>query len=71
MKVRELLPFESNNIPSSIIGRVYSSYVRSILIYESETRPLQADVWLKIEGADMKIIIWNCVVSMTEGLVKN
>ena len=43
---------------------MYASSVRSRLIYGSEARPLLADVWLKFEGASMKMIRWKCVVSM-------
>ena len=48
---------------ASMIGRVYASCVRSSLIYGSDARPLQADVWLKFEGAALTMIIWKCVVS--------
>ena len=51
-------------------GRVYVSCVRSIMTYGSETRPLQADVELKFETADMQTIRWMCGVSM-KGQVKN
>ena len=51
---------------ASMIGRVYASCFRSNLIYRSETRRLLADVWLKFEGAEMKMIRWKCVVSMKD-----
>ena len=52
---------------ASMICRVYyTSCVRSILIYGSETRPLLANVWLKSEGAAMTMIRWKCVVSMKD-----
>ena len=52
--------------PAGMIGRVYTSCVRSCLIYGSETRPLLADVWLKFEGAAMTMIRSKCVVSMKD-----
>ena len=44
-----------------MIGRVHASCVGSSLIYRSGTRPLLVDVWLKFEGAEMKMIRWMCV----------
>ena len=52
--------------PASMIGRVHASCVRSSLIYRSGTMPLLVDVWLKFEGAEMKMIRWMCVVSMKD-----
>ena len=49
-----------------MIGRVYASCVRSSLIYGSEAMPLLADVWLKFEGAAMRMIRWKCVVSLKD-----
>ena len=51
---------------ASMIGRVYTSCVRSSLIYGSETRPLLANIWLQSEGAAMTMIRWKCVVSMKD-----
>ena len=34
--------------------------VRRSMIYGSEPRPLLADVWLKLERAEMQIIRWMC-----------
>ena len=36
------------------------SEARSSMIYGSKTRPLLADVVLKLERAEMQIIIWMC-----------
>ena len=48
MKFREILPFlTSRASPLEMKGRVYASYVRSSMIYGSETMPLLADVELK------------------------
>ena len=52
--------------PTSMIGRVYASCVRSSLIYGIENRPLLSDVWLKFEGAAMKMIRWMCGTSMKD-----
>ena len=41
---------------ASMTGRVYASCVRSSLIYGSEAMHLLADVWLKFEGAAMRMI---------------
>ena len=43
---------------------VDARYVRSNMIYGSETRPLLADVGLKFERAEMQIIRWMCDVSI-------
>ena len=52
--------------PTSMIGRVHASCVRSSMIYRNGTRPLLVDVWLKFEGAEMKMIRWMRVVSMKD-----
>ena len=52
IKFQELLPF----LTACKIGRVYGNCVRSSLIYGSETRSLLADVWLKFEGTEKKMI---------------
>ena len=41
---------------ASMTGRVYASCVRCSLIYGNEAMPLLADVWLKFEGAAMRMI---------------
>ena len=41
-------------------------FVRSSMIYRSETRPLLADVGLKFERAEMQISRWMCDVSMKD-----
>ena len=51
---------------ASMTGRVYASCVRSSLIYGSEDMPLLADVWLKFDGATMRMIRTKCVVSMKD-----
>ena len=40
--------------------------VRSSMAYGSDTRPLQANVGLKFERAEMHIIRWMCDVSMKD-----
>ena len=42
-------------------NRVYASCVRS-----SMTRPLQVDVGLKFERAEMQMIRWICAISMKD-----
>ena len=52
---------------ASMIGRVYASCVRRRLIYGIEASPLLDDVWLKLEGAAMTVMIrWKGVVSMKD-----
>ena len=46
--------------------QVYSSFVRSSIMYESETFPLLADAGLKFERADIQVSPLK-----TERLVKN
>ena len=54
MKFQERLPFMTSRAPPlEIKSRVFSSCVRSSLIYGSETRPLLADVEVKFERAEM------------------
>ena len=36
------------------------------MIYESEIRPLEADVGLKFERAEMQMIRWMCGVSIKD-----
>ena len=53
MKYRDLLPFPTSRAPlPEMKGRVYSSYVRSSMIYGSETRPSLVDVGLNFESRD-------------------
>ena len=47
-------------------ARVYTSCVRSCMIYGSKTRPLLAGVGLKFERAEMHMIRWMCGVSMKD-----
>ena len=56
MEFRELLT--SRAPPLEMKGRVYASCVRSMLTYGSETRPLQVDVGLKFERAEMQMDVW-------------
>ena len=49
--------------PLKMKGRVYVSCVRSIMIYGSETKPLLADVGLKLKE---QMIRWMCGVFMTD-----
>ena len=62
MKFRELLPI----LTLEMKGRVYASYVRSNMTYGSDTRPLQVDVGLKFERAEMQMIRWICGISIKD-----
>ena len=65
MKVRELFPFLTSRASQlEMKGRVYASCVRSSITSKSETRPLLADVGLKLERAEIQMIRWMCGVSM-------
>ena len=65
MKFRAIFPFLTFSAPPiEMKGRVYASCVRSSLTYESEARPLLADVGLMFERAEMQMIRWMCGVSM-------
>ena len=67
MKFLELLPFlTSRALPLEMKGRVYSSCVRSSMIYGSGTRHLLVDVWLKFERAEMQMIRWMCGISLKD-----
>ena len=67
MKFRELLPFLTSRAPSlEMKGRLYATWVRSSMTYGSETRPLVADVSLKFERAEMKMIRWMCGIFMKD-----
>ena len=48
---------DMHSSPARDEGRVYASCVRSRMTYGSETRPLLADIGLKLERAEMQIII--------------
>ena len=57
IKIRELWPFLTSRAPPlEMKGRMYASYVRSSMIYGSETRPLLVDAGLKFERAEMQMI---------------
>ena len=45
---------------------VYSSCVRSSMVYGNETRGLPADVGLQFERAEMQMIRWMCGISMKD-----
>ena len=63
---RDFVISDIQRSPASMIPRVHASCVRSSLIYRSGTRLLLVDVWLKFEGAEMKMIRWMCIVSMKD-----
>ena len=67
MKFRELWPFMASRAPPlEMKGRVYTSCVRSSMIYGSETWRFLADVGLKWERAEMQMIRWMCGISMKD-----
>ena len=67
MKFRELLPFLTSRAPPlEMKGRLYASCVRSSMAYESESMPLQVDVGLQFERAEMQKIKWMCGFSMKD-----
>ena len=47
-------------------GRVYVSCVRRSMTYGSETRPLEVDVGLMFERAEMQFMGWMCGISMKD-----
>ena len=61
------MPFlTSGALTLEMKGRVYSSCVRSRMLYENETRLLLADVGLKFERAYLQMIRWMCGISMKD-----
>jgi hypothetical protein len=46
--------------------KVYESYVRSSMIYGSETWPMKAEHETKLETTDMRMIRWICGVSLRD-----
>ena len=62
-----LRAFAISDIQSSPVKmkcRVYASCVRSSMTYGSQTRPLQVDVGLKFERAEMQVIRWMCGIAL-------
>ena len=63
---RAFAMFDIQIPPLEMKGRVYASFVRGSMTYGSETRPLLADVGLKLERAEMQIIRWMSGVSIKD-----
>ena len=67
MKFRELLPFQESRAHTlEVKGRMKTSCFRRSMTYGGETRPLLADVGLKLERAEKQMIRWMCGVSMKD-----
>ncbi|XP_056009379.1 uncharacterized protein LOC130051460 [Ostrea edulis] len=60
---RELLPILTNkHLPTATRGHVYSSCVRSVLMYGSETWAVSANTKKKLQRNDKAMIRWICLV---------
>ena len=57
---------EIQSSPDRDEGRMYTSCVRSNMIYGSESRPLLANVGLTFERTEMHMMRWMCGVSIRE-----
>jgi len=49
-------------------GRVYSTCVRSAMVYGSETWPMTAEQERRFERAEMRMVRWMCGVSLRDNL---
>ena len=65
IQTREVGEWVDNNCVKNHC-RVYAIYVRSSMVYGSQTMPLLADVGLNFERAEMQMIIWMCGVSIRQ-----
>ena len=66
-KFRELSPFlTSKGVSNRMKGKVYSSCVRSCMIYGSETWPMKKEHEQKLQTTEMRMIRWMCGVSRKE-----
>ena len=61
-KFRELLPILTNkNLPATTRGRVYSSCVRSVMLYGSETWAVSASTLRRLLRNDRAMVRWTCM----------
>ena len=64
---KELLPILTNkHLPIATRGRVYSSCVRSVLLYGSETWAVSANTLKKLQRNDKAMIRWTCLMKPEE-----
>ena len=54
----------SSKVALKLKGKVYGAYVRSSMIYGSETWTVNAEQEAKLERAEMKMVRWVCGVSL-------
>ena len=65
-KFRELLPMlTSKGLSLKLIGKLYDSCVRSVMLYGGETWAIKEDDIRRLEITDLCMIRWMCNVSLT------
>ena len=66
-KFKELSPFLTvRGASHSIIGRIYSACVQSVLIYGTETWAMKADDLRSLERTERMMVRWMCGVSLKD-----
>ena len=68
-KFRQLVPLLTNKDVSLImIGRLYSSCVRSSMLHGSETWPVRKENVVALQRAEMRMVRWMCGVKLKDRL---
>jgi len=66
-KLRQLVLFlTSKDISLIVIGRLYSSCVRSSMLHGSETWPIRKVNEVALQRAEMRIVIWVCGIKLQD-----
>jgi len=66
-KFRQLLPLLTNKDVSLMMrGRLYSSCVRSSMLYGSETWPVRKENVVALQRAEMRMVRWMCSVKLKD-----
>ena len=68
-KFRQLVPLLTNKDVSLIMrGRLYSSCVRSSMLYGSETWPVRKENVVALQQAEIRMVRWMCGVKLKDRL---
>ena len=66
-KFRELLPMLTTKVISlKVEGELYAAYVRSVMLYGSETWPIKVEESQRLQRNEMSMILWMCGVTMRD-----
>jgi len=68
-KFRQLVPLLTNkDVSLTMRGRLYTSCVRSSMLYGSETWPVRKENMVALQRAEMRMVRWMCGVELKDRL---